>query len=43
MTLRVDVSQNRDKKGGRLSLRNQLPTTGLTELEKSRRMMRSET
>lgn len=34
VTLWVDVSQNRYKEGGRLSLRNQLPTAGLTELEK---------
>lgn len=34
VTLRVDVSQNRYKEGGRLPLRNQLPTAGLTELER---------
>lgn len=32
VALRVDVSQNRYKEGGRLTLRNQLPTAGLTEL-----------
>lgn len=34
MTLRVDVSQNRYKEGGRLPLGNQLPTAGLTELQR---------
>lgn len=34
MTLRVDVSQNRYKEGGGLPLRDQLPTAGLTELQR---------
>lgn len=37
VTLRVDVSQNRYEEGGRLPLRNQLPTTGLTELRRKKR------
>lgn len=38
MALRVDVSQNRYKEGGRLPLRNQLPAAGLTELRGERVM-----
>lgn len=36
MALRVDVSQNRYKEGGRLPLGSQLPAAGLTELRGER-------